>query len=220
MPESRSDFKKKQIRSFFLAFEKKDNTEDIVDEAQEKLLQEGLAYKQMSLPVSDITEGFEEKMKEKVDHNILHAQIREATEEDLESVMILYNRSWLTSKTPFTPITLESLKTIHEYPETIILIAKVYGSDAGFVILDFDGKNHEYGIIAGLGVIPRFQRRGLGTVLGMAAWDIFKKKGVKELRCEVFVENDTSYNFIKALGFEEFETKVYKEEDFQISSLD
>ena len=49
----------------------------------------------------------------------------------------------------------------------------------------------------------------------MAAWNFFKeKKGVKELRCEVFTENLTSYNFIKSLGFEEFDKKTYKSEDF------
>ncbi|MHA1274891.1 MAG: GNAT family N-acetyltransferase, partial [Promethearchaeota archaeon] len=76
---------------------------------------------------------------------------------------------------------------------------------------------NEYGIIAGLGVLPRFQRKGLGKILGMAAWDLFKKKGVKELRCEVYIENKSSYNFIKSLGFEEYEKKVYKMEDFHLN---
>jgi len=108
----------------------------------------------------------------------------------------------MTSNTPYSSITLNSLKTLYEYPETIILIARVYGSDAA----------------AGLGVIPRFQRKGLGTVIGMAAWNYFKKKGVKELRCEVYKDNIVSYNFIKSIGFEEFGRKVYKSEDFDIDS--
>ena len=114
--------------------------------------------------------------------------------------------SWATGKT-----TNSSLKT----SETVILIARVYGSDAAFIILDFEGPNNQYGVIAGLGVLPRFQRKGLGTVIGMAAWNFFKKKkGVKELRCEVFTENLTSYNFIKSLGFEEFDKKTYTSGDF------
>jgi L-amino acid N-acyltransferase YncA len=52
----------------------------------------------------------------------------------------------------------------------------------------------------------------------MAAWDYFKKKGVKELRCEVFKDNAVSYNFIKSIGFVEFARKTYKNEDFYTTS--
>ena len=152
----------------------------------------------------------------KVEANFLHAKIRSATREDLESVVYLYNRSWMTSSTPYRGIEVDTLKKILDYPETTILIAKVYGIDAGFVILDLEGPNKEYGVIAGLGVIPRFQRKGLGTVLGMAAWKHFKDLGIKELRCEVYHENKTSHEFITSLGFEEFGEKVYKSEDFQL----
>ena len=83
-------------------------------------------------------------------------------------------------------------------------------------ILDLEGKDHEFGVIAGLGVLPRFQRKGLGTVIGMAAWNYFKKIGVKELRCEVYKFNTVSYTFITSLGFEEFGVKTYRREDFRI----
>jgi ribosomal protein S18 acetylase RimI-like enzyme len=111
------------------------------------------------------------------------------------------------------------LKKIYEYPEILILIAEVFGEDAGFIILDFEGINHEYGIIAGLGVLPRYQRKGLGTVLGMASWNYFKKEGVKELKCEVYVKNNASYEFIKALGFKEQETKTYSYGDLELKNV-
>ncbi len=213
--KSKLKLKKAQIRSFFLSFEKKDITEE---EIENDLLITGLEYIQMKLPVSNITPEVEEKLKKKVEHNILRAKIREAKLEDLDSVMYIYNRSWLVSSTPFRPIKKETLKIIYEYSETKILIARAYGSDAAFVILDYEGPNNEYGIIAGLGVIPRFQRKGLGTVIGMAAWNYFKKKGVKELRCEVFKGNEVSFNFIKSIGFEEFARKTYKSQDFYTNS--
>jgi len=215
MTESKISLKKRKVRSFMLAFEKKDKTEE---EIENELATTGMEYIQMKLPVAKITPEFEEMLTEKMEHNILRAKIREAKVEDLESVRALYNRSWMTSNTPYSSITLNSLTTIYEYPETIILIARVYGTDAAFVILDCEGPKNEYGIIAGLGVIPRFQRKGLGTVIGMAAWNYFKKKGVKELRCEVYKDNIVSYNFIKSIGFEEFGRKVYKSEDFDIDS--
>ena len=215
MTESRTSLKKRKIRSLFLAFERKNTTDD---DLENELLTRGLEYIQMKLPVSKITPEFEKQITEKVEHNILRAKIREAKIEDLESVVALYNRSWMTSNTPYSPISVESLKIIFEYPEIKILVAKVYGSDAAFVILDYEGPNKMYGIIAGLGVIPRFQRKGLGTVIGMAAWNHFKKKGVIELRCEVFKDNKNSYNFIKSIGFVEFARKTYKSEDFYTTS--
>jgi ribosomal protein S18 acetylase RimI-like enzyme len=215
MTESRISLKKRRIRSLFLTFEKKQLTDD---DLENDLLTSGLEYIQMRLPVVKITPEFEKKIKEKVDKNILRAKIREAESEDLESVVALYNRSWMTSNTPYSPISVDSIKIIFKAPKTKILIAKVYGYDAAFVILDYEGPNNQYGIIAGLGVIPRFQRKGLGSVIGAAAWNYFKKKGVKELRCEVYKDNKVSYNFIQSIGFEEFDRRIYKNEDFYIDA--
>jgi len=216
MPESKFNLKKKRIRSFFLSFETSSKRDAEVEKIQNDLINVGLAYIQMKLPVDRITPELEAELRNKAEHNILHAKIREATEEDLESIMYLHNRAWLTANTPFRPITLDSIRAIYEYPDTAILIARVYGTDAGFIILDFEGQNKEFGVIAGLGIIPRFQRKGLGSVLGMAGWDYLKMQNIKELRCEVYIENKASYNFIKSLGFEEIETKIYKMEDFHL----
>ena len=215
MNDSNLSFKKKMVRNFFLNYEKKFKTPD---ELESELESTGMTYIQMRLPVEKITEEYEAEVRKKVEKNILRAKIREASKDDLESVAFLHNRSWMTSSTPFTPISHETIKKIYEYPDTKILIAKVYGIDGGFVILDFEGKEKEFGVICGLGVLPRFQRKGLGTVIGMAAWDFFKKRGVKELRCEVYKDNIVSYNFIKSLGFEEYDIKVYKAEDFNLSN--
>jgi GNAT superfamily N-acetyltransferase len=209
MSSSRLNLKKKKIRSYFLSVDKKDQKKEEV---------ESLEYIQMKLPVFDITPELEENLTKKVKSNILRAKIREANEEDLQSVKYLYDRSWLTSQTPFSAISVSSLRTIWEYPETIILIAKVYGSDAGFAILECEGKNQEIGVIDGMGILPRFQRKGLGTVIGMAAWNYFKGKQVKELRCEVFTGNSVSYQFIKSIGFEEYDKKTYRSEDFYSGS--
>ena len=172
----------------------------------------------MRLPVEKITKAFETDLKEKIEHNIVKANIREATKEDLDSLKNIYNRAWLTSNTPFRPITKTDLKKILDYPETVFLIGKVYGAEASFLLLDFEGENKEFAIIAALAVIPRFQRRGVGTILGMASWQYLKEHfpHVKEVRCEVYRDNKVSYSFIKGLGFEEYDTKIYKKEDFEI----
>ncbi len=213
------DLKKRKIRAFFLSIETKKKQKVEVDRAAEELYQDGMVYIQMKLPVEKITNEFENKLKEKIEHNIIHAKIREATNADLDSLKYIYNRAWLTSNTPFRPITKTDLKKILEYPETVFLIAKVYGSDAAFLLLDFEGENKEFAIITALAVIPRFQRKGLGSVLGMTSWQYIKEKypNVKEIRCEVYKDNSVSYSFIKGIGFEEYEKKVYRKEDFEIS---
>jgi ribosomal protein S18 acetylase RimI-like enzyme len=175
-----------------------------------------MAYIQMRLPVNKITKDFENILKSKIEEKIFQARIREATETDIQVIVDIYNKSWLTSNTPFRPLDKSTIKKIYNDPDTKFLIASVYGIDAAFVILDFEGDNKEYGVIAGLGVLPRFHRRGLGTVIGLAAWNYFKNKGVKELRCEVYKDNQTSYNFIKGLQFEEFGMKLYRKDDFEL----
>ena len=213
MRTSRS-LKGKRVRAFLLALQGRNYKREDEDD---EILDRGMIYAQMRLPVKDISPEFEEQLKEKIEKNIMHAKIREATMEDLQSVVNIYNRSWLTSKEPFRAVSLEDFIDIFEDPKTVILIAKVYGLDGGFIILDFEGENNEIGIIAALGILPRFQRKGLGTVLGMASWNYFKKVGVKELRCEVYEENQVSSAFIKGLGFKEFgKPKVYRAEDFDL----
>lgn len=216
--KSRLDLKKKRIRAFFHSIEAKKQRRGELDKTAEELYRDGMIYIQMKIPVNKITEEFEKKLKDKIDHNIIHASIRKATTSDLDSIKQIYNKSWLTSNTPFRPITKTSLLQIFEDPDTIFLIAKVYGMDAAFAILDFEGENKECAVIAALAVLPRFQRRGLGTILGMATWNFIKKNysNVKELKCEVYKDNEISHSFIKWIGFEESGTRAYKKEDFHI----
>ena len=209
------NLKKKALRTYFLHIEE-DSKKGEVSKLQQEILDEGMVYLQMRLPVNKITKEFENSLKEKIEHKIFHARIREATEGDLTSIKNIYNRAWLTSNTPFRPIERDTLKKIFNDPETVFLVAKVYDIDGGFVILDFEGDNKEYGVIAGLGVLPRFQGKGLGTILGLAAWNYFKEKGLKELRCEVYKDNQKSHNFIMGLNFEEFGKKIYRKEDFEL----
>ena len=212
------NLKKRRIRALFLSIETKKKRKDAVDRITEEFYQDGMIYIQMRLPVEKITKEFEDKLTDKIEHNIIQEKIRKATKEDLNTLKNIYNRAWLTSNTPYRPITKTDLLTILEHPDTVFLIGKIYGIDAAFVLLDFEGENKEYAIIAALAVIPRFHRRGVGTILGMAAWNYLKEHShhVKELRCEIYKDNVVSYAFIKGIGFEEYERRVYKKEDYEI----
>jgi len=213
MSSKKLDLKKERIREFFSTYIPKLKHKDKeIDEIRDEIFEEGLVYIQLKLPVNRLTKKFADSVKAKIQQDFIHADIREATKADLERIMNLYNKAWLTSNTPFRPITVDLLTKIFEDQDTIFLIAEVEGIDAGFAILDIEG--NDIGSIEALGVIPSFQRKGLGTVIGMAAWDYFKKKEVKELRCEVYKNNEVSYKFIKRIGFEEFGKNVYFREDF------
>ncbi|MFX1587140.1 MAG: GNAT family N-acetyltransferase [Promethearchaeota archaeon] len=162
-------------------------------------------YIQMRLLVEDITEDFEKKLKLKIDHNILQADIREAKEVDIKSIVNLYNLAWHSTSMPYHTLNENNLTEMMEDPDIVFLIAQVDSIDSGFALIYYAGKNNEMGVIAGLGVIPELQNKGLGTFLGLAVWSYFKKKGVKELRCKVYKDNNISYSFIKGLKFEEYE---------------
>ncbi|MHA2183352.1 MAG: GNAT family N-acetyltransferase [Promethearchaeota archaeon] len=212
------NLKKRRIRALFLSIETRKKQKELIDDSVDELYQDGMVYIQMKLPVDRITEEYEQLLKDKIEHNIIQAKIRAAAKEDVDTLKQIYNRAWLTSNTPFRPISKTDLLTILKHPDTIFLIGKVYGIDAAFVLLDFEGENKEYAIIAALAVIPRFQRRGVGKILGMAAWNYLKENysNVKEIRCEVYKDNLVSHAFIEELGFEEFERRVYRKEDFEI----
>ncbi|MEJ2277881.1 MAG: GNAT family N-acetyltransferase, partial [Candidatus Lokiarchaeota archaeon] len=167
-----------------------------------------------------ITEAFEQQLKDKIEHKIISAHIREANKEDLEGIREIYNKAWLTSNVPFRALDISSLEKIYNDSDTLFLIGRIYGIDAGFVILDLEGDKKQYAVIAALGVIPRFQRRGFGTILGMAAWKYIKEnfENITEIRCEVYKDNFVSYSFIKGIGFEEFDRKIYRKENFELNS--
>ncbi len=160
-------------------------------------------YIQMKLPIAKITKRFEEKLREQVSHNILGAEIREATSEDVESILSIYEKSWHSTTMPFVPITSKRILSLLKNMNYEILIAKVDNIDSAFAIIYLTGDDNEVGVIGILAVSPELQHRGLGTIMGIAIWDYFISKGVKELRCRVYFDNTASYTFLRRLGFEE-----------------
>jgi ribosomal protein S18 acetylase RimI-like enzyme len=163
----------------------------------------------MSLGGENFNPEFEEKLNKRISSQV---KIRQATKDEIPLLTKLYNRSFLTAQDPYSPMKEEDMRAIFHYNKTIILIAQIWGTDAGFIIIDFetteDGK--KIGFISGLGTLPEWQKRGVGTTLGIASWSYFKKAGVQELRCEVYKKNLGSYKLIKGMGFVENGVKYYK----------
>jgi ribosomal protein S18 acetylase RimI-like enzyme len=167
------------------------------------LFEERPSYIQFRMDVTKITEEFENYLKEKIDHSILHAEVRKASIEDVESLFRIYNETWRSSSMPFRQVNKETFLKLFKQPYTTFLIANVNSIDGGFILIHLEGEKNELGIINGFATLPEFQNKGLGTTLAMAAWKYFKERDVKELRCEVHKDNKITYSFIKSLGFEE-----------------
>ena len=171
-----------------------------------------LTYRQMRFSIDELTPEQEKKYNEILKLNLLKAKIYEASSKDIEALVNLYNKSWITSNTPYRRIEAETMMSLYRNPEIVILIAKYYGIPAGFIIMDFAGaKDHIISVLA-LGILPRFQHRGLGRFLALNAWEYFKQRDIRELRSEVYVDNIVSYKFNQAMGFEEIDVKTYTNE--------
>jgi ribosomal protein S18 acetylase RimI-like enzyme len=169
------------------------------------LFEERPSYLLMRLPVSNITKEFENSLRNKIKNNNLDVQIRVAKENDIDNIMRIYNTAWYSSPMPFRTVSEEKFLKLFKNPNTIFLIANVDSIiDCGFILIHFEGIKKEIGVINGLGVLPKFQNKGLGTILAIAAWDYFKKNRVRELRCEVHKDSKIIYTFIKSLGFKEY----------------
>jgi ribosomal protein S18 acetylase RimI-like enzyme len=160
-------------------------------------------YVEMRLPVIKISQEFERALKQKEMHNASSIKVREARLNDIDNIMNLHEQTWKSTLMPYKAFSKELLSKAIDDSSIIFLIMEVNDRDVGFALIYYTGLKLDIGMIAALGIIPEFQRGGLGTALGLSVWDFFKRKGVKELRCKVSKENKIAYSFIRSLGFEE-----------------
>lgn len=211
----KKSLKSEQIRRFFsmptFSFdeEEEEDTKASTHAVFTSPPKEGYRYIQMALGGENFTAEFEEKLHKRISSQV---KIRKATEQEISLLTQLYNRSFLTAQDPYSPMKEEDMKAIFHYNQTIILIASVWGVDAGFIIIDFESttEGKKIGYISGLGTLPEWQKRGVGTTLGIASWTYFKEANVQSLECEVFEKNLGSYRLIKGMGFQEIGEKYYK----------
>jgi ribosomal protein S18 acetylase RimI-like enzyme len=174
---------------------------------KKKYVPKEYVYIQMKLNIQFVSPEF---MKELEDYRLGGIGIRRANNEDIGIFVKLYNRAFMRGLDPWSPATEKQFDEILNHKNTVVLIASTQGQDVGFIITDLEGSLNEIGVVCGLGVDPRYQRRGIARFLGIAAWDYFRKRNVIELQCEVYESNSPSFQLIQSLRFEEFGRKVYK----------
>lgn len=85
---------------------------------------------------------------------------------------------------------------------TVSLIARVNNEIAGFVIgMIYVERNTLHGHILTIDVEPRFQRRGIGTLLMKEIEDIFRRKNTEFLHLEVREDNKAAISLYIKLGY-------------------
>jgi len=194
--ESKISILRKRVRGLFSSIQK-----GLTD-----IYQEDENYIKLGLSISKAQDHTVEKLETYVKSHQKGVKIREAKKDDIAKINQIYNESWNASNLPMKEVTEDLFMEIFEDDDTKFLIAQLDSEDVGFILLEFNKLNKEIGLISGLGVVPEHQGRGLGKYLALEAWNFFKDKGIKELRCEVYKGNKVAINFIKSLGFVEYGT--------------
>jgi ribosomal protein S18 acetylase RimI-like enzyme len=124
---------------------------------------------------------------------------------DKESFVRLYNRAFITAPDPYRSLMAADIK---HFDTKSTFVAELWGQLIGFIFLVIEPLIKQsiqvgnQGVIAGLGVDPRYRRRKLAFLLAAHAAEFFSKpeNNVDELVCEVFHKNKVSYSFIKNFG--------------------
>jgi ribosomal protein S18 acetylase RimI-like enzyme len=124
--------------------------------------------------------------------------------EDISIINDIYNKSWKESHLPMKEVTEELFMEIFDDSDTRFLLATYENKPVGFILMEFSKTDKEIGLISGLAILPEYQNRGFGKYLALATWKFFKEQDIKELRCEVYKDNERAKSFIKSLGFEEY----------------
>ncbi|MFW9854238.1 MAG: GNAT family N-acetyltransferase [Candidatus Thorarchaeota archaeon] len=123
---------------------------------------------------------------------------------DTESFVQTFNRAFITAPDPFRSIQEED---VQKFDPSSTFLATLYGKIIGFIVLIIDpliknGKEvGKQGVIAGIGVDPRYRRHHVAFLLASKAAEYFEKFNVTELVCEVYHENKISDHFIRNFGF-------------------
>ncbi len=154
-------------------------------------------YMLMELKPEDAKPAIEaarEKVKKTLGSSV---KIKPLAPDRLEDLVHVFNRSMLTAPDPYQPIAIEEARRL---PMESTFIAYLGSKPVGFIICTLEGKT---GVIAGIGVDPAYQRRGIATALALAATEYLARKGVERVVCEVYEGNKPSLSFIRGFGFRE-----------------
>ena len=192
----KSDQSKRPSVKLRRAFYRKDE-DTLAKEKKHKYIVLKMSWDQANDVIQELSEVVEK------DEFLKKVLIRPIDERDETNFIRAYNRSFITAPDPYRSLSLEDFKL---FDPKSTFVAILYGRIVGFVYLTIEDliKNSEIvgkqGVIAGLGVDPRYRRKKIAFLLASQAAVYFSKHCVDELICEVYYLNKVSYSFIQNFG--------------------
>lgn len=120
---------------------------------------------------------------------------------DNELFTEIFNLVLLTSPDPYRPITMEES---HNFFKEGTFLAFLYGRCVGYgvITVEEDTEVGKIGVIAGIGVHPKFRRKKVAQRLAIELGKWFQSRpDLVKLQCEVYEQNLVSQQFISSFGF-------------------
>ncbi len=216
MVASKISLKNSIIKNLFINLDKNKLNEYNLDKIHSALIEDGLYYLQMRLPIAKITQDYISNIKNHIGSIDLNIEINEASKKDLDSIFSIHKRAWEDSHILFFPTSKEIFEILFDYPETLLLLARLNGINIGYIILDCDGPRKQFGVIAGMGILPELQGRKVGLIICLKAWNFLKNMNFEELRFEIYIENKRCIQLAKLLNFELYRVKRYPYNQIEI----
>ena len=192
----KSDHSKRPSVKLRRAFYRKDE-EVPAEEKKHKYIVLKMSWDQADAVIKEISKVVDN------DEFLKKVLIRPIEDKDEVNFIRAYNRSFITAPDPYRSLSLEDFKL---FDRKSTFVAILYGQIVGFVYLTIEDlvKHSEVvgkqGVIAGLGVDPRYRRKKIAYLLAAQAAVYFSKHYVDELICEVYYLNKVSYSFIQNFG--------------------
>ena len=177
--------------------------------------QTGYRYIIMELPIERVPIIYDIKEKEiKTQEHVLKVKpYNPENDSEAETFAMVFNTILLTSPDPYRPMTLEDAKI---FSADGTFLAYLFGQPAGFAALTVENTAvGKIGVIAGIGVMPKFRGKKVALALATTIVEWFNTKKVSKLQCEVYEYNDISYNFISSLGFHEVGEMYLNQDDVE-----
>ncbi|MFX1286534.1 MAG: GNAT family N-acetyltransferase [Promethearchaeota archaeon] len=204
MPRLRDPSERASVKLRRLLFRNSKVTEEIAEKNETRKKHKFLVMKMSWDQALDVMKRLEKEMKEENGVILKKVRIRELQlDKDAEMFVRCYNRAFITAPDPYRSLTLQDVQHFKEST----FVAELYGQIVGFIFLVIEPLIKQgihldrQGVIAGIGVDPRYRRKGIAFLLAARAAKYFEENNVMELICEVYHENKVSYNFIRNFGF-------------------
>ncbi|NHI93527.1 MAG: GNAT family N-acetyltransferase [Candidatus Lokiarchaeota archaeon] len=149
--------------------------------------------------------GYKKKLTEIRDFNI---------EKDWAKLVFIMNKAFEDTPDFFDEDegTLLSIESKKKFFEMKIFFAMKKNVEIGFIAIL--PKTDQYGkkkaTISLLAVIPEFRRQKIGSILAICSYDWLINEGIYDLFALVGEDNIPSYNFMRSLGFKEYDREIIK----------